>query len=221
MPYSHDALLQHDRPRCSRGALLHPGARSAGPRRRARLGTQQALLRPARAAPNRQDVDPAGTARLAQQRQTWRLPVRVRERRGWAGGAGRYRAGDAGDPRPNGDWGSGDARRRLLGADLACRSRQLRTGRCIGRDARSLGGGRSETSGRADRRDRRPDRRHAALRAAPAPGWLRAQATRIPTERCAVRRARCARLPDSLKLAERCDQRRQRLQHQGQVVASG
>ena len=76
-------------------------------------------------------------------------------------------------------------------------------------------------AGVADRRDRRPDRRHVAVGAAAATHRLRPASGRLPAWRRPVWGARRARLPHPLDGGEPHGARRQRLQHQGHVATAG
>ena len=87
------ALLQHHRPRSCGRPLLHPAVVAAGPRCDPRPRQGQAVLRAARAAPDRQDLRAPRAEGPAERRRRGRCALRVRERRGRTGAArGRAKA---------------------------------------------------------------------------------------------------------------------------------
>ena len=86
------ALLQHHRAGGRRGPLPHSAARAARSRRGPAPHRHEALLRAARAAPDREDLGAARPARPAQ--RAGRLPLRVHERGARADGTGRRGRGD-------------------------------------------------------------------------------------------------------------------------------
>ena len=219
MSYSDRAEVQHGRARRRAGSLLHPAAGTIGPAVDPGIDRGQALLRAACAPSDRQDVRSARVARPAQQRRRGGLPLRVRERRGRPGRARRRAARHAGHSGGTG-LPSPVRGRRVPLRHLAGHIGDLRRG-CAGRGAYPLvrehrGAGRA-----ADRRGRHPDRRHTDRRAATVAGALRSASRELPPERSAMRRARRARLPDSVECREHGDSRRQRIQRPGRTAASG
>ena len=156
------ALLQYHRPGGSRRPLLHPTPGAAESRRGPNARPGQAVFRPARPAPDRQDLRAAGAARPAQQRLCGLVPLRVRQRRRRPGRARGQGRGDARHPGRAGIARSFDVARRLSGRAMARHPGEVGSERRPARGADPLGGGRSDAAGAAARRDRHSGRRHAA-----------------------------------------------------------
>ena len=210
------AGVQHGRTRGGGGALSDPAAVSAEPRQPARPRARQEVLRPARAAADGQDIRVAGVARPAQRAR--RLPLRVRQRRERTVGARERRRRHARRSCGAGVSGERDVGRRNAGGHLAGRAGTRRSARCAPPSAVALVPGRSEAAGAADRRDRRAHRGHATVGAAPVAHGIRRSPRALPALRSPVRRGGRARLPYPFERRERAGARRQRLQHQVEVV---
>ena len=213
------AILQHRRPHPPGPALPHPTARPREPRRPARSRPRRAVLRAPRPAADRQDVGAAGAARPAERWQ--RLPLRLRDRGGRAGGAGEPRGRHARHSLRAGVGRAGDAGQQHAGGRLAgCAGAGRAAGGATG-VAGPLVHGRPAAAGAADRRDRHAGRRYAAVRAAAVARRLPGPPRTLPAQRDPVRRAGRARLPHLFHGSERPGPWRQRVQHQVEVVAAG
>ena len=160
----------------------------------------------------------AGAARSHQ--PAWRVSLRVRDGRERAVGARGRRGGYACRPGRAGLPGGPDPGRRFAGGHVAGRAGARRSARRAAPGVDALVPGRSEASGSADRRDRRPHRGHPAVGAAPVARGLPGSPRPLSTLRHSVRRGRRARLPHPFERRERAGARRQRLQHQVGVVAA-
>ena len=101
VPYSIcRAQVQQNRPSFRGSPLLHPAAQPGQPRRDLRTNRGNGVLRPARAAPNRQDLDLASSPRPAQRGR--QVPLPVRERGSRPSCQGGHRPGDASFARTGG-----------------------------------------------------------------------------------------------------------------------
>ena len=202
-----------------RGPLPHSAARAARPRRGPAPHRHEALLRAARAAPDREDLGAARAARPAQ--RAGGAPLRVHERRARADGAGRRGRRDADGAGRALRGGAHRSRRRLSGPELGADAGARGSARGPAPDAEAVVPERSQAARAPDRRDRHAGGRHADLGAAPAARGVRRPSRGVPAERGPVRRPRRARLPHPLGLRRRGRHRRQRLQRQGEVAESG
>ena len=203
------ALLQHRRPRQTRRSLLHPASRALRPGGSAGARADEEVLRAARAAPDRQDLRPAGTARPAQRAG---LRLRVHHRRGGTHGARRHGGDHAGGALRGGFGRAVGVGRRLPGQALVRHSRRVRSEQGVSRSPETLVGGIAEAAGAAHRRDRHPPGRPPALDAPATAGRLSHAPGGLSAVRGAVRTARRARLPHPLH--------QQPLQHRGEVAAA-
>ncbi len=150
-----------------------------------------------------------------------RLPLRLRQRGRRDNGPRRRGSCRPHRPQRAGRSRSRHAGRRLPCRDLARRAGQERRTQRIAGGADSLGAEQRPTAGPAPRRDRRAGGRLALVGVATTPGRLPPAPRGLPPERGPVRRPGRARLPHPLRFGEHDGRRRQRLQHQGRVVALG